>query len=99
MDVAHGHSDQTIATVRELRAAYPDTPLIAGNVATAEGVQDLAAAGAQVVKVGIGPGGVCTTRLVAGTGVPQLTAVMDCADAAAGAGVAIIADGGIRQAG
>lgn len=99
VDVAHGHSDQVIDTVKELRSAYPGTPLIAGNVATAEGVRDLAAAGAQAVKVGIGPGGVCTTRLVAGTGVPQLTAVMDCADAAEEAGVTIIADGGIRQAG
>ncbi|WP_327695645.1 IMP dehydrogenase [Streptomyces sp. NBC_00459] len=99
VDVAHGHSDQVIDTVKELRSTYPGTPLIAGNVATAEGVRDLAAAGAQSVKVGIGPGGVCTTRLVAGTGVPQLTAVMDCADAAAEAGVTIIADGGIRQAG
>ncbi|MGW2718087.1 IMP dehydrogenase [Streptomyces sp. NPDC001492] len=99
VDVAHGHSDQVIDTVKELRSTYPDTPLIAGNVATAEGIRDLAAAGAQSVKVGIGPGGVCTTRLVAGTGVPQLTAVMDCADAAAEAGVTIIADGGIRQAG
>ncbi|MGW0330819.1 IMP dehydrogenase [Streptomyces sp. NPDC003011] len=99
VDVAHGHSDPVIDTVKELRSAYPGTPLIAGNVATAEGVRDLAAAGAQSVKVGIGPGGVCTTRLVAGTGVPQLTAVMDCADAAAEAGVTIIADGGIRQAG
>lgn len=99
VDVAHGHSDQVIDTVRELTAAYPRIPLVAGNVATAAGVRDLAAAGAQAVKVGIGPGGVCTTRLVAGTGVPQLTAVLDCAAAAAGAGVRIIADGGIRQAG
>jgi IMP dehydrogenase/GMP reductase len=99
VDVAHGHSDQVIDTVKELCSAYPGTPLIAGNVGTAEGVRDLAAAGAQAVKVGIGPGGVCTTRLVAGTGVPQLTAVMDCAEAGREAGVAIIADGGIRQAG
>ena len=99
VDVAHGHSDQVIDTVRELTAAYPRIPLVAGNVATAAGVRDLAAAGAQAVKVGIGPGGVCTTRLVAGTGVPQLTAVLDCAAAAADAGVRIIADGGIRQAG
>ncbi|WP_328332156.1 MULTISPECIES: IMP dehydrogenase [unclassified Streptomyces] len=99
VDVAHGHSDQVIDTVKELRSSYPDTPLIAGNVATAEGVRDLAAAGAQAVKVGIGPGGVCTTRLVAGTGVPQLTAIMDCAAAAEAAGATIIADGGIRQSG
>ncbi|MEU7576861.1 IMP dehydrogenase [Streptomyces sp. NPDC041068] len=99
VDVAHGHSDQVIDSVRELRKEYPHVPLIAGNVATADGVRDLAEAGAQVVKVGIGPGGVCTTRLVAGTGVPQLTAVLDCAAAAVGSGVRIIADGGIRQAG
>ncbi|MCX5008337.1 IMP dehydrogenase [Streptomyces sp. NBC_00638] len=99
VDVAHGHSDQVIAVVEELRASWPETALIAGNVATPEGVRDLAAAGAQAVKVGIGPGGVCTTRLVAGTGVPQLTAVLDCAAAAETAGVTIIADGGIRQSG
>ncbi|KAK1184012.1 IMP dehydrogenase [Streptomyces sp. NBS 14/10] len=99
VDVAHGHSDQVIDAVAKLRAAYPRLPLAAGNVATAAGVTDLAEAGADVVKVGIGPGGVCTTRLVAGTGVPQLTAVMDCAAAAAERGVRVIADGGIRQSG
>ncbi|MGY0064718.1 IMP dehydrogenase [Streptomyces sp. LZ34] len=99
VDVAHGHSDQVIEAVAKLRAAYPRLPLAAGNVATVAGVVDLAEAGADVVKVGIGPGGVCTTRLVAGTGVPQLTAVMDCAAAAAERGVRVIADGGIRQSG
>jgi IMP dehydrogenase/GMP reductase len=99
VDVAHGHSDQVIDAVAKLRAAYPRLSLAAGNVATAAGVTDLAEAGADVVKVGIGPGGVCTTRLVAGTGVPQLTAVMDCAAAAAERGVRVIADGGIRQSG
>jgi IMP dehydrogenase/GMP reductase len=99
VDVAHGHSDQVIEAVAKLRAAYPRLPLVAGNVATTAGVVDLAEAGADLVKVGIGPGGVCTTRLVAGTGVPQLTAVMDCAAAAAERGVRVIADGGIRQAG
>ncbi|GHH76906.1 guanosine monophosphate reductase [Streptomyces sulfonofaciens] len=99
VDVAHGHSDQVIDAVKELRSDYPQVPLIAGNVATAAGVRDLAEAGAGAVKVGIGPGGVCTTRLVAGTGVPQLTAVLDCAEAAAELGVRIIADGGIRQSG
>ncbi|MDF3291657.1 IMP dehydrogenase [Streptomyces silvisoli] len=98
VDVAHGHSDQVMEAVAELRAAYR-VPLVAGNVATAQGVRDLARAGADVVKVGIGPGGVCTTRLVAGTGVPQLTAVLDCAAEAARQGVRTIADGGIRQAG
>ncbi|MDX3227854.1 IMP dehydrogenase [Streptomyces sp. ME19-01-6] len=99
VDVAHGHSDQVIEAVAKLRASYPRLPLVAGNVGTAAGVVDLAEAGADVVKVGIGPGGVCTTRLVAGTGVPQLTAVMDCAAAAAERGVRVIADGGIRQSG
>ncbi|MEU5105997.1 IMP dehydrogenase [Streptomyces sp. NPDC021354] len=99
VDVAHGHSDQVIEAVAKLRAAYPRMPLVAGNVGTAAGVVDLAEAGADVVKVGIGPGGVCTTRLVAGTGVPQLTAVMDCAAAAAERGVGVIADGGIRESG
>ncbi|PJE97392.1 guanosine monophosphate reductase [Streptomyces carminius] len=99
VDVAHGHSDRVVTALAELRKALPELPLVAGNVATPEGVRDLAEAGADVVKVGIGPGGVCTTRLVAGTGVPQLTAVMDCAAAADDAGVRIIADGGIRQSG
>ncbi|MEU9790269.1 IMP dehydrogenase [Streptomyces sparsogenes] len=99
VDVAHGHSDQVIEAVAKLRAAYPGLPLVAGNVATTAGVADLAEAGADVVKVGIGPGGVCTTRLVAGTGVPQLTAIMDCAAAAAERGVGVIADGGIRESG
>ncbi|RKT53825.1 IMP dehydrogenase [Saccharothrix australiensis] len=99
VDVAHGHSDHAIEAVAKLRSAHPDVLLVAGNVATDEGVRDLAAAGADVVKVGIGPGGVCTTRLVAGSGVPQLTAVLDCAEAAEEAGCAIIADGGVRTAG
>ncbi|WP_055494243.1 IMP dehydrogenase [Streptomyces sp. TP-A0356] len=99
VDVAHGHSDQVLETVAELRRSHPALPLMAGNVATAAGTRDLAEAGADLVKVGIGPGGVCTTRLVAGTGVPQLTAVLDCAAEAARHGVRVIADGGIRQAG
>jgi IMP dehydrogenase/GMP reductase len=99
IDVAHGHSDQVLSAVTALRKAYPGVPLMAGNVATAAGTRDLVSAGADLVKVGIGPGGVCTTRLVAGTGVPQLTAVLDCAAEAARYGVGVIADGGIRQAG
>ncbi|WP_330460392.1 IMP dehydrogenase [Streptomyces sp. NBC_00820] len=99
VDVAHGHSDQVLEAVTRLRGDHPAVPLVAGNVATAAGVRDLAEAGADVVKVGIGPGGVCTTRLVAGTGVPQLTAVLDCAAEAARHGVRVIADGGVRHAG
>ena len=82
LDIAHGHADAAIEAVQELKAAWPDVEVVAGNVATADGVVDLAAAGADAVKVGIGPGFACTTRLVAGVGVPQLTAVLDCAAAA-----------------
>ncbi|ADD06816.1 inosine-5'-monophosphate dehydrogenase [Natrialba magadii ATCC 43099] len=99
VDVAHGHLERTIEAVETLRAEFPETDLIAGNVATPEGVTDLAAAGADCVKVGIGPGSHCTTRKVAGAGVPQLTAVDDCADAAEDLEVTICADGGIRTSG
>ncbi len=99
MDVAHGHLDRTLDAVATLRAEFPDAELVAGNVATAEGVTDLAAAGADCVKVGVGPGSHCTTREVAGAGVPQLTAVDDCADAAREAGVTLCADGGVRNSG
>jgi IMP dehydrogenase len=99
VDVAHGHADHTIDAVRELKATWPDSQVVAGNVATAEGFGDLAEAGADAVKVGIGPGFACTTRLVAGVGVPQLTAVLDCADVARSTGVPLIADGGIRHPG
>ncbi|MEU3145741.1 MULTISPECIES: IMP dehydrogenase [unclassified Streptomyces] len=99
VDVAHGHSDQVLEAVAELRRAHPRVSLMAGNVATGAGTRDLADAGADLIKVGIGPGGVCTTRLVAGTGVPQLTAILDCAAEGARHGVRVVADGGIRQAG
>ncbi|OYR60775.1 guanosine monophosphate reductase [Halorubrum ezzemoulense] len=99
VDVAHGHLDRTIAAVEEIAAEFPETDLVAGNVATPAGVEDLAAAGADCVKVGIGPGSHCTTRKVAGAGVPQLTAVDDCATAAADLDVTICADGGIRTSG
>ncbi|MEV7975580.1 IMP dehydrogenase [Streptomyces sp. NPDC086519] len=99
VDVAHGHSDQVLESVAELRGRYPALALMAGNVATRAGTRDLAEAGADIVKVGIGPGGVCTTRLVAGTGVPQLSAVLDCAAEAARHGVRVVADGGVRHAG
>ncbi len=100
IDVAHGHSEMVIKTLRKLRQMFgDDVEIVAGNVATREGVEDLAAAGASAIKVGVGPGSVCTTRIVAGVGVPQLTAVMMCAEAAESMGVPIIADGGIRGSG
>ena len=99
IDTAHGHSRGVLEKVREIRAAYPDIPLIAGNVATAAATHDLIEAGASCIKVGIGPGSICTTRVVAGIGVPQLTAVSDCAKEADKYGVTVIADGGIKFSG
>jgi IMP dehydrogenase len=99
VDIAHGHSEHALLATRRVREAFPYAQLIAGNVATAEGTHDLIEAGADAVKVGVGPGAACTTRIVAGAGVPQLTAVLDCAAEARRAGVPIIADGGIRHSG
>lgn len=99
VDTAHGHSRGVIDQVREIRAAYPDLNIIAGNVATAEATRALFEAGADIVKVGIGPGSICTTRVVAGVGVPQITAIYDCATEARKFGKAIIADGGIKYSG
>lgn len=99
LDSAHGHSKGVMDAVKKIKAAYPDLQVIAGNVATAEGCRALIEAGADCVKVGIGPGSICTTRVVAGIGVPQVTAVMDCAEAAAEYGVPVIADGGIKYSG
>ncbi len=99
VDTAHGHSASVLATVRELRSRHPELPLIAGNVATAEAVDALIDAGADAVKVGIGPGSICTTRIVAGIGVPQVAAVLNCARAAHARGRTIVADGGIRYSG
>lgn len=99
LDVAHGHMERTIEVTAELADAFPDTPLCAGNVATEAGVEDLADAGADCVKVGVGPGSHCTTREVTGFGVPQFTAVKRCAEAARERGVSTIADGGIRTSG
>ncbi len=99
IDTAHGHSHMVVKKVEEIKAKYPNVPLIAGNVATAAATRALIGAGADVVKVGIGPGSICTTRVVAGIGVPQLTAVMDCAEEADKLGKRIIADGGIKYSG
>jgi len=99
IDTAHGHSQGVITAVEKIRAAYPKMTIIAGNVATAAATHDLISAGADVVKVGIGPGSICTTRVVAGVGVPQITAIMDCAEEADKLGRAIIADGGIKYSG
>ncbi|MFX3675394.1 MAG: IMP dehydrogenase [Paenisporosarcina sp.] len=99
IDTAHGHSQGVIDTVKLIRNKYPELDIIAGNVATAEGTAALFEAGADVVKVGIGPGSICTTRIVAGVGVPQITAVYDCATEARKYGKTIIADGGIKYSG
>jgi len=100
VDTAHGHSEGVLDTVHEVASRFDgEVEVIAGNVGTAEGTKDLIAAGADCVKVGIGPGSICTTRVVAGVGVPQLTAIMECAEAAREEGIPIIADGGIKQTG
>lgn len=99
VDTAHGHSKGVLDTVRQIRNAYPELTIIAGNVATGEGTKALIEAGADVVKVGIGPGSICTTRVIAGVGVPQITAVYDCATVAMNYGKTIIADGGIKYSG
>jgi IMP dehydrogenase len=99
VDVAHGHHRKVIDLVKRIKNDFPEWKVIAGNVATAEGTSDLIAAGADAIKVGIGPGSVCTTRVVTGIGVPQLSAIIECADVAYEFNRPIIADGGIRSAG
>ena len=99
LDTAHGHSKGVIEGVRKIKSVYPELQIIAGNIATAEAVRDLVEAGADCVKVGIGPGSICTTRVVAGVGVPQLTAVMDCVEEGRKYGVPVIADGGLKYSG
>jgi IMP dehydrogenase len=99
VDTAHGHSARVIEAVRVLRARYPQAQLVAGNIATAAACRALIDAGVNAVKVGIGPGSICTTRIVAGVGVPQLTAIMDCVEVAGPAGIPVIADGGIKYSG
>ena len=99
IDTAHGHSSRVIEAVKAVKARYPGIELIAGNVATAEATRALIDAGVDAVKVGIGPGSICTTRVVTGAGVPQITAILDCVNAANGSGVPIIADGGVKFSG
>jgi len=99
IDTAHGHSKGVIDALKSLRLQFPELNLIVGNVATGEGAKALADAGADAVKVGVGPGSICTTRIIAGVGVPQLSAVMEAAEALRGTGVPVIADGGIRFSG
>ena len=99
IDTAHGHSQGVINQVREVKSKYPQLQIIAGNIATGEAAKALAEAGADAVKVGVGPGSICTTRIIAGIGMPQLTAVMEAAQALEGTGVPVIADGGIRYSG
>ena len=99
IDTAHGHSEGVLQTIRRLRKEFPHLELIAGNVATYDATKALIEAGVSAVKVGIGPGSICTTRVIAGIGVPQITAIYDCAKAAEGTGIPIIADGGIQYSG
>ena len=99
LDSAHGHSKNIMTCLSKVKAAYPNTPIIAGNIATAEGAKALIDAGADTIKVGIGPGSICTTRVVAGVGVPQVTAIYDAACEAAKHGIPVIADGGIKFSG
>jgi len=99
LDSAHGHNDNVVNSVRKVKKAFPNVQLVAGNVATAEGTKALIDAGADCVKVGIGPGSICTTRIVAGIGVPQITAIYDAAYEASKHGIPIIADGGVKYSG
>ena len=99
LDSAHGHSKNILTALEQVKTKYPDLQVIAGNIATGDAARDLIKAGADCVKVGIGPGSICTTRVVAGIGVPQMTAIMDCYEAAREYGIPIIADGGIKYSG
>lgn len=99
LDIAHGHSKLSIDTITQLRKNFPQAEIMAGNVATAQGVRDLAEAGAQSVKVGVGSGSICTTRIATGAGFPQLSAVMECARVSRECGVSLVSDGGIRNSG
>jgi IMP dehydrogenase len=99
LDSAHGHSKGVVKALAKIKKALPEVEVVVGNVATADGTKCLIDNGADAVKVGIGPGSICTTRIIAGVGVPQLSAIMECAEAAKGSGVPIIGDGGLRYSG
>jgi IMP dehydrogenase len=99
IDTAHGHSSNVMDTLTEIKTRHPDLQVVAGNIATAQAARDLIKAGADAIKVGMGPGAICTTRVVAGAGVPQITAIMECAQVAAKVGIPVIADGGIKFSG
>jgi IMP dehydrogenase len=99
VDSAHGHSRNVIEAVRSIKTEFPDLQVIAGNVATAAGTEALIKAGADAVKIGVGPGSICTTRIVAGVGVPQMTAILDCTRVSRAMGIPVIADGGIKYSG
>jgi IMP dehydrogenase len=99
LDTAHGHSKGVVQELQKIKKAFPDLQVIVGNVATPEGAKALADAGADAVKVGVGPGSICTTRVIAGIGVPQLSAILQCAEALSGTGIPVVADGGIRYSG
>src|SRR2546426_4028819 len=99
IDTAHGHSSRVIAAVRDIKRQHPDTQLVAGNIGTGDGARELIDAGVDGVKVGIGPGSICTTRVVTGAGVPQISAIQSCVEAARGTGVPIISDGGVKFSG
>jgi IMP dehydrogenase len=99
IDTAHGHSSRVIEAVKEIKRRHPETDLIAGNVGTADGAKELIDAGVDAIKVGIGPGSICTTRVVTGAGVPQITAISGCVKAARGSGAPVISDGGVKFSG
>ncbi len=99
VDTAHGHSSRVIEAVKQIKRRYPETEIIAGNIATAEATKMLIDVGVDAVKIGIGPGSICTTRVVTGAGVPQITAIIECVNAAKGSGVPVIADGGVKFSG
>lgn len=99
IDTAHGHTESVLAAAKKIKARFPEVDLVAGNIATVEAAKDLITAGVDAVKVGMGPGSICTTRVVSGAGVPQVTAILECARAARGSGVPVIADGGIKYSG
>ena len=99
LDTAHGHSKDVLSAVRDIKENFPDCQLIAGNVATKQGTLDLIKAGVDAVKVGVGPGSICTTRVIAGVGIPQLSAIIEAAEISEGNGVPVIADGGIKFSG